>query len=144
GSDHELAGKHVLIDDTGVHHFEQSLSVERLEAMRIRSLEPGAQPQQPVDDTRSKAAEGWPAVEGALEALGADDHVIAFFAKTVERPLIEADIAEVDLIADHETPARFANPFPQRQPIVGLIGLEQPQLRVSFHKPVGDIDGAVA
>ncbi len=107
--------------------------------MRVGAAKAGGQPQEQRDHPRRDPSHDRARVVGPLHRLR-PDHQVHALAQHRQRALVEADVAEIDLVADDELAARFEDPALQGASVVGLVALERADARNSGCQ-VGD-DGA--
>ena len=90
------------------------------------------------------AAEHRALVARALHRLAADDHVGVAVAQMLERAAVEVEIAQVDLLADHERAARLEDAAAQRLAVVRLAERERADLGPLVGEVRGELGGAIA
>jgi len=144
-ADDELAGEDVLVDEARAHRVEQRRAAERLEAVRVGAAETEKQPEHArVSDARGVAEHG-AVVLGAREELRADDEIGLAAVEHVDRAAVEVRVAEVDLVANDDLPAREEDALLERLAVVRLAERDEADLvRIFRGELFGDFDGAIA
>ena len=144
GSDHELGGEHVVVDDAAGRDRGHDRAAQGLEPVGVRAREAEARAEQAVVDLGRGPAHERALVARAGHGLAADDHVGFVAAQQRERADVELHVAQVDLLADHEFAPRPKDALSQGAAVVGLGVGEPPQLvGPALGEARGDGDGRV-
>ncbi len=111
--------------------------------MRVRPTEAERGAEEPVVQLARRVPRPRAIVARPLDELGPDHHVDAACPQHRDGAAVEIDVAEVDLVAEHEAPARLLDARAERGPVVRLADREVPHFRVLALELASDAEGPV-
>ena len=111
--------------------------------MRVGSAKSGRDPQEHVDRARRDAPDPRALVVRPAHRLRSDDQV-GPLGEERKRALVEADVAEIDLVADDHAPARLQDSALERASIIRLVLVEPAHPRVALRHLAEHFLGGVA
>ena len=130
--------------DAARDHRHQRGPAKRLEPVRVGTAKAQRQAQHAVVDPGRRAAGERAPVVRAAHRLRTNDEVDRPGPQQRERPPVKPEVAQIDLLTQHELTARPLDALAQRGPVVGRSAREGAHLRVHARQPGRDLAGTIA